>query len=107
MLPDRQLTRHDLPFPLNRPLTGQDLIYFVHDVLQPLWSQAANAILPFVGVVASVQHTIAPKTVTVNDVLFGVTVTAQYDSKNVTATVGSTVYGFTSGKQSIAIGTLA
>ena len=44
MIGDRNLTRDDFPFPLDRPVTGQDLLQLLPSLLQPLWSQAAHAV---------------------------------------------------------------
>lgn len=44
MLTDRQLDRFDLPFPLGRPVTGQDLLALIPHLIQPAWSAAANAL---------------------------------------------------------------
>jgi hypothetical protein len=52
MLEDRDLERDDLPFPLNRPITGQDLLGGLFPrLLRPLWRAAAQAVRADVGTV--------------------------------------------------------
>ena len=65
MIEDRGLTRDDLPFPLDRPLTGQDLLQVFPAVLQPLWSQAAQAARGDAAQVTAVNPG-PPKTVTLS-----------------------------------------
>lgn len=64
MIEDRSLTRDDLPFPLDRPLTGQDLLQLLNGLMQPLWSHASNAVRGDIGKVTAV-NTGPPKTITV------------------------------------------
>ena len=64
MIGDRDLDRDDFPFPLDRPITGQDLVQLLPRLLQPLWSQAADAVRATVARVVAVDAG-PPKSVTV------------------------------------------
>lgn len=101
MIPDRNLTRDDLPFPLDRPLTGQDLLQLLPQILQPLWSQAARSVR---GDVAKVTAKTAHK-VTL-DPGGGDTYTARYLA-SYTPTVGDTVLVLRNANQAVALGPLA
>lgn len=103
MIDDRPLNRDDLPFPLNRPLNGQDLLTFVNRVLQPLWSQSANAVRSDVGTVTAVK-TASPKTVTVD--LNPGTATCRHLA-SYTPAVGDTVLVIRNRAKSVCLGKLA
>ena len=104
MLTNRPLTRDDLPFPLDRPITGQDLLQLISTVLQPMWSAASNAYTGFVGTVRTVSSS-TPKTIVVT-LPDGTSVTARYLS-TLTPAVGNTVVGIINPDGAIALGKLA
>lgn len=96
------LGRDDLPFPLNRPLTGQDLLQFIERVLQPLRERANEAVVPFTGTVTG--FATQPRTVTVatadGDVV------ARYYT-GYTPHVGDTVEGLQNAATARVLGVLA
>jgi hypothetical protein len=97
---DRDLDRDDLPFPLNRPLTGQDLLGLFPRLFRPLWSAAANAVRGDLVTITAVQ---AHK-VTVDDGNGG-TYTARFLAAY-TPTVGDTVLVLRNASQAVVLGPL-
>lgn len=104
MIDDRKLTRDDLPFPLDRPITGQDLLDLFPSLLGPLWSQAALAGRGDVFTVVSVNAG-SPKTVTVDDGT-GQTSRVRYLAVY-SPTVGDAVLIFRNAKKAVVLGRLA
>lgn len=97
---DRTLGREDLPFPLNRPLTGEDLLRLFPTLLQPLWSAAADACRLFVGEVVLVRT--KPKSVDIR-LDDGSVVTARY-FPGYTPQVGDVVEGMHNTKATRVLG---
>lgn len=92
---DRELGRDDLPFPLDRPLTGADLLRLFPTLLQPMWTTAANACQFFTGTVTAV-HNAAPKSVDI-ELSDHTVLTARY-YPGYTPSVGDVVEGIRSPK---------
>jgi hypothetical protein len=98
---DRILDRDDLPFPLTRPITGQDLLQLFPGLLRPLWTQAANAVR---GDTATVLSFTAHR-VTLDDGAGGSYVA--FYMKAYTPVVGDTVLVLRNATQAVALGPLA
>jgi hypothetical protein len=98
---DRVLDRDDLPFPTNRPMTGQDILALFPSLLRPLWSAAANAVRGDVLTVTAV----AAHKVTLDDGNGG-TFQARYLAAY-TPTVGDTVLVLHNSSQAVVLGPLA
>lgn len=101
LIPDRVLDRDDLPFPLNRPITGQDLLGLFPRLLRPVWSAAANALR---GDTATVTALGAHK-LTLDDGSGG-SYKANYLAAY-TPTVGDTVLVLRNAQQAVVLGPLA
>lgn len=102
MIGDRDLNRDDLPFPLDRPLTGQDLMRLLPHLLQPLWSQAAHAVRVTVGQVTALKT--GPRRVTIDT--GGRDVDARYLA-GYTPTIGDLVLVLRNQEKAIVLGKLA
>jgi hypothetical protein len=101
VIADRVLDRGDLPFPTDRPLTGQDLLGLFPQLFRPLWSAAANAVR---GDVATVTAVGAHK-LTLDDGAGG-TYQARYLAAY-TPAVGDTVLVLRNAAQGVVLGPLA
>jgi hypothetical protein len=100
---DRTLGRDDFPFPLDRPLTGQDLLQVLPGVLRPLWSQAANAVRGDAATVTALLT--GPNRVRLDDGDGG-TYAARYLA-GYSPTVGDTVLVLRNSAKAIVLGPLA
>jgi hypothetical protein len=102
VIADRTLNRDDLPFPLDRPLTGQDLLQVFPGILGPMWTQAAKAVRPGVGTVTAIGT--GPATVTVT--IGSITKVCRY-FRTYVPIVGDTVFLLHNAAQAIVLGPLA
>ena len=103
MIVDRPLGQGDLTGDPAQPVTGYTLMRLISNVLQPLWSQAANAVTGGPGVVTATQ---AGPPATVSVLVDGVTYTARYLA-SYTPVVGNAVLVLHNVSQALVVGKLA
>lgn len=102
MLPERRFTTSDLPFPLDKPLYGRNLVPLVAQFFQPVWSEVCAAARLDVATVTDIQH--PAKTVTAD--MGGEEVTARYP-KGYTPAVGDEVLVVYTSRLAVALTSLA
>lgn len=104
LLTEKQLDRFDLPIPMDRPLTGQDLLAVIPHVIQPAWTAAARALTYTLAAVTAVTTSPARVNLLAAD---GTALTAVPYLRGYTPRVGDEVFVLLNATQRVVLAAIA